>query len=359
MNIVVLGLSLSSSWGNGHATTYRALLAAMAARGHDILFLERDRPWYADNRDLKVPDFCRLRYYNEVADLAEWREEIAGADAVIVGSYVPDGIAVGRFVQETARGATAFYDIDTPVTLAALERGTCDYVSRDLIAGYDCYLSFTGGPTLQRIEQEFGSPSARALFCSVDTDRYRPLDVPKRWDLSYLGTYSDDRQPGLERLLIEVARRCPDRRFAVAGSQYPDSIDWPRNVERVDHLPPAEHAAFYSASRFTLNLTRADMIEAGWSPSVRLFEAGACGTAILSDRWPGIGVLFEPNHEVVLVDDTKDVLAALELDTSSRGGALRDRIVRDHSAARRAEQLEDILNGLRGAENRAPAMVAS
>ena len=169
MKIVVLGLSLSSSWGNGHATTFRALLSAFAARGHDILFLERNVPWYAAHRDLAAPEYCRLAFYDDLAGLDAWRGEIASADAVIVGSYVPEGIAVGHYAQAHARGVTAFYDIDTPVTLAALEGGACDYLTAELIAGYDLYCSFTGGPTLERLERQFGSPMARALFCSVDT----------------------------------------------------------------------------------------------------------------------------------------------------------------------------------------------
>src|SRR4051812_30520319 len=205
MKLIVLGLSLSSSWGNGHATTYRALLRAFADRGHDVLFLERETPWYAQHRDLTRPDFCRLEYYRDLDDLDAWRTEIAAADAVIVGSYVPDGVAVSRFVQKNANGIVAFYDIDTPVTLAKLERGDFEYLSPDIIPLFDVYLSFTGGPTLSRIERDFAAPAARALFCSADVTAYRPLDVPKRWDLSYLGTYSDDRQPTLERLLIEPA----------------------------------------------------------------------------------------------------------------------------------------------------------
>ncbi|BBC72807.1 glycosyl transferase [Altererythrobacter sp. B11] len=343
MKLVVLGLSLSSSWGNGHATTLRALLSAFAARGHEVLFLERDQPWYAQNRDLADPDFCELRYYADLAALDGWRHEVAVADAVMVGSYVPDGIAVGEWVQRHARGTTCFYDIDTPVTLAALERGECDYVSQGLIAGYDIYFSFTGGPTLTRLEEQFGSPCARPLFCSVDTARYRPLDVPKRWDLSYLGTYSPDRQPTLTRLLIEPARARPDLRFIVAGPQYPADIEWPANVARVDHLAPAGHAEFYASSRFTLNVTRADMIAAGWSPSVRLFEAGACATPIISDRWQGIESVFEPGREIVLADSTEDVLAALDADAGRMGAAARETVLARHSAGKRAEQLEQDL----------------
>jgi len=343
MRIVVLGLSLGSSWGNGHATTFRALLKAFAARGHEVLFLEREMPWYAgDHRDLVDPDFCTLAYYSDLDDLTRWQDAIAGADAVIVGSYVPDGVAVGRYVQAHAR-RSAFYDIDTPVTLAKLARGDFEYLSPAVIPGYDTYLSFTGGPTLDRLEREFGAPAARALYCSVDPEAYRPLEMPVRWDLSYLGTYSDDRQPTLTRLLIDVARAAPDRRFAVAGPQYPADIDWPANVERIDHLPPAEHAAFYSASRFTLNVTRADMIAAGWSPSVRLFEAAACGTPIISDSWAGLDAIFAQGSEIILADTTADVLAALDRDAAALGRAARRRVLAEHTAAIRAGELEDYL----------------
>jgi len=343
MKLVVLGLSLGSSWGNGHATTFRALLKAFAVRGHDVLFLEREVPWYAGaHRDLPHPDFCRLEYYADLPGLDAWQEEIAAADAVIVGSYVPEGVAVARFVQQHAR-VSAFYDIDTPVTLAKLARGDFEYLSPEVIPAYGVYLSFTGGPTLGRLESEFGAKSARALYCSVDPDKYHRVDVPKKWDLSYLGTYSPDRQPTLEKLLIAVARARPDLRFAVAGPQYPADIDWPANVERIDHLPPADHAAFYSASRFTLNVTRADMIAAGWSPSVRLFEAGACGTPIISDTWEGIDALFTPGEEILLADTTDDVIAAVASDADALGSAAQARVLARHTAAHRAAELETYL----------------
>ncbi|HVF84281.1 MAG TPA: glycosyltransferase [Sphingomicrobium sp.] len=341
MKLVVLGLSLSSSWGNGHATTFRALLSAFAERGHDILFLERDVPWYRNQRDLADPDYCRLEFYSEVDDLQRYREEIADADAVMVGSYVPDGVAAGRFVQQVARGVTSFYDIDTPVTLAKLEAGDFEYLSPELIPGYDIYFSFTGGPTLHRIEERYGSPAARALYCSVDADKYHPIDLPIRWDLSYLGTYSDDRQPTVERLLNEVARRVPQLRFCVAGPQYPATIDWPTNVERIEHVPPADHPAFYAASRFTLNVTRADMIRAGSSPSVRLFEAAACGTPVISDVWNGLDELLAPGREILFARSPEDVIAALnESDRKAIGNAARSKVLAAHTARHRAEEME-------------------
>ena len=354
MKLAVFGLSLSSAWGNGHATTYRALLRAFAERGHDVLFIERDVPWYAAERDLPEPAFCRLGLYRELAELERWAPDIAVADAVIVGSYVPDGIAVGDWVLERARGVVGFYDIDTPVTLAALARGEETYLAVRQIPHYDLYLSFTGGPTLDRLRTQYGSPMPRALYCSVDADQYRALDVPIRWDLSYLGTYSADRQPTLDMLLIQTARRAPDKRFVVAGPQYPADIAWPDNVERFSHVGPADHAEFYSCSRLTLNVTRADMVAAGYSPSVRLFEAGACGTAIISDWWDGLDTIFAAG-EVLIARDTDAVLAALALDTPERdrlAAAAHQCITASHTARHRARELDDALTAAARSERR-------
>ena len=342
MKIVVLGLSLGSSWGNGHATTYRALLGALGPR-HDILFLEREQPWYAANRDLPDPDFCRLAFYGSVAGLNAHRAEIAAADAVILGSYVPEGVAVAARIAPWVRGAFCFYDIDTPVTLAKLSAGDTEYLSAETIPLFDIYFSFTGGPTLERLRRDYAARNPVALYCSVDPARYLPMDVPRSWDLGYLGTYSPDRQPALQRLLLDPAVQAPEKKFVVAGPLYPAEIAWPANVERIEHLPPAAHAAFYAAQAWTLNVTRADMIAAGHSPSVRLFEAAACGVPILSDTWPGLETIFAPGSEIVLAQSTADVLAALDLPEAERTAialAGRARCLAAHTAAHRAAELE-------------------
>ncbi|HEX2059790.1 MAG TPA: glycosyltransferase [Thermoanaerobaculia bacterium] len=345
MNIVILGLSITSSWGNGHATTYRGLVRELAANGHDILFLERDVPWYASNRDLPEPPYCRTRLYRTLNQLKHrYTRHVREADLVIVGSYVPEGVAVGEWVTETAEGLTAFYDIDTPVTLAKLAQGDFEYLSPHLIPRYDMYLSFTGGPTLRRIEKKYKSPMARALYCSFDPEHYFPEKRRMKWDLGYLGTYSDDRQPTVERLLIEPAKKWRDGKFIVAGPQYPDDrIAWPRNVRRVTHLPPAEHRAFYNAQRFTLNVTRAAMIRAGWSPSVRLFEAAACAVPIISDWWDGLDSLFDPEREILIAETARDVLRFLRMNDDDRkriGLRARTRVIDEHTAAHRATELE-------------------
>ena len=354
MRIVILGLSITSSWGNGHATTFRGLVRELAQRGHDVLFLERDQPWYAAHRDLPRPPFGHTELYGTLDELHDrFADAVREAELVIVGSYVPDGVQVGDWVQREAGGVTAFYDIDTPVTLAKLARGEHDYLAPRQVAGYDLYLSFTGGPTLRRLEREYGSPRARVLYCSVDPALYFPEPQPLQWDLGYMGTYSDDRQPSVERLLLQAARQLSQGRFVVAGPQYPDTIAWPDNAAWQPHLPPAEHRRFYNSQRFTLNVTRADMIAAGWSPSVRLFEAAACGTPILSDRWAGLESVLAPGKEIVLVDSTADVLAALRMPEDERlamAQRARKRILAEHTAAHRAAELEshaqELLSGV-------------
>lgn len=345
LRVVILGLTITSSWGNGHATTYRSLVRALHRCGHSVLFLENDRPWYRAARDMPDAPWCDIQLYSEVTELADrFATAISEADVVLLGSYVPDGIAVGRLVHRLARGATAFYDIDTPVTIAALQNGDCTYLAPDLIPAFDLYLSFTGGPTLRYLEHRFGARAARALYCSADPENCRPEPGAEFcWDMSYLGTFSPDRQPGIESLLCATAREWRAGRFAVAGSQYPAGVSWPENCERIVHLPPAAHRDFYNASRFTLNVTRREMVHLGFSPSVRLFEAACCGTPVITDLWPGLETVFLPGIEILTASSQADVTAILrglpELRRAEIATRARLRVLQNHTGDHRAAEL--------------------
>ena len=349
MKIVVFGLSLSSAWGNGHATTYRSLIRGLSALGHEVLFLERDVPWYASHRDMPDPSFCRLEFYESIREvLSRHAGTLEDADAVIVGSYVPEGVELIEALSRMRLRQLCFYDIDTPVTLAALERGEEEFLARRQIPLFDVYLSFSGGDVLTRLERQFGARRAEALYCAVDGERYAPTGDAIAWDLGYLGTYSPDRQPTLERLLIEPARRLPERRFVVAGAQFPDDIDWPDNVERIAHVPPAGHPAFYSRQRWTLNVTRSDMRRAGWSPSVRLFEAAACGTPIISDMWQGLDEILPVDEAILTAASPEAMVGILNAGDEARrteiAAAARRLVLARHTGEARAAELTDILS---------------
>lgn len=353
LDIVILGLSITSSWGNGHATTYRGLVRELCARGHRVLFLERDVPWYAANRDLPHPPFGQTELYPSLSSLKhQFADAVREADLVMVGSYVPEGVAVGAWVTETAQGIAAFYDIDTPVTLARLERGETEYLAPHLIPRYQLYLSFTGGPILERVERQYGSPMVRPLYCSFDPLVYAPQRAEPMWDLGFMGTYASDRQAALDRLLLEPARRWPDGKMVAAGSLYPPDMQWPRTVERIEHLPPARHRGFYTAQRFTLNITRADMVRAGYAPSVRLFEAAACATPIITDYWEGLESFFRVGEEILVAQSPEDVLDYIqEISDAERreiGARAFRRVMAEHTAAHRAAQLEGFVFELLG-----------
>jgi spore maturation protein CgeB len=347
MKIVIFGLSITSSWGNGHATTFRALARALHARGHRIIFFERDVEWYASNRDMPDPPFCQVILYEDWTEiLPRVHRELRGCDVAVVGSYFPDGLDAIREVLDSHVTVKTFYDIDTPITVAKLRSGDAEYLKRSQIPEFDVYFSFTGGPMLRELEVDFGAKRAVPLYCSFDPEKYCFAAVREEFacDFSYMGTYAADRQIKIEQLFCEPARQLPDRVFVLAGPQYPEDTRWPRNVRRIVHVDPQSHASFYSSSRLTLNVTRDEMVRAGYSPSVRLFEAAACGTAIVSDNWLGLDTFLRPGKEILLPRSVQDVVSYIrDMDESEIrriGRNAQERVLSEHTAARRALEFE-------------------
>ena len=348
-SLVVFGLSLSSSWGNGHASTFRGLLRALAARGWSITFFEKDVEWYRSNRDLPDPGFCDLRLYSDWPSArSAVNTVVRQADAVLIGSLVSDGQTIIDWLVRQNR-PLLFYDIDTPITLVELRKSQrTDYLRADQVPLFDVYFSFAGGPALAELEHTWRSQRAEALYCGVDTLVYRPVPADPRFEctLSYMGTYTPDRQAAVEEFLLAPARARSTERFMLAGPQYP-RLELPPNLHCEPHVYPCDHAAFFGSSRATLNLTRQAMRAYGWAPSTRLFEAAASGACIISDTWPGLDELFEPDVEVLLADNRQDVLRHLDQLSPVRqtriGAAARDRVLREHTYGCRAEQVEAAL----------------
>jgi spore maturation protein CgeB len=357
MKISIFGLTISSSWGNGHATLWRGLCNALARRGHRVVFYERDVPYYAMNRDLWEVPGGELVLYAEWGDVVERaRRDLMDADVAMVTSYCPDGISATELLLDAPRALRVFYDLDTPVTLSRLSRGeTTSYIGPRGLRDFDLVLSYTGGAALDRLRDRLGARHVTPLYGHVDPAVHRPVEPVERFraDLSYLGTYAEDRQAALEALFVEPARRRQERRFLIGGAQYPQDFPWCRNIFFVRHLPPSEHPAFFNSSRLTLNVTRRAMAEMGWCPSGRLFEAAACGAPILSDHWDGFDEFFAPGHEILVARNTEDAVAALDLgDAELRriARAARERTLAEHTADRRAGTLEAALERARSSD---------
>jgi spore maturation protein CgeB len=345
LKIAIFGLTLSSSWGNGHATPYRAIIGALHQRGVDVTFYERDVPYYAAHRDFRDSNNCELVIYTDWEHIRQRALQQANScDVAIVASYCPEGARIADEVLDLKHTLRVFYDLDTPITLRGLQSRNLEYLRCEQIAEFDLYLSFTGGKILQRLEREFGARLARALYGCVDPDVYRRTPPREEFasSLSYMGTYASDRQQKLDELFLGVAQRRHDWTFVLAGSLYPWQWTWPSNVRRHEHVPPDSHPALYSSSRATLNLTREEMAESGYCPSGRFFEAAACGTPILTDRWEGLEQFFDPRTEVVPVRTAAEVIEALDrpdAELQEVASRARQRTLDEHTGKHRAAEL--------------------
>jgi spore maturation protein CgeB len=350
MKLVIFGLTISSSWGNGHATLWRALCRALHRRGHEMVFFERDVSYYAAHRDLTQLEGCTIIFYDDWTEIEPAaRRQLLDADVSIVTSYCPDGVAASYLSIDSTRGMRTFYDLDTPVTLRQLKQGErVPYLPEEGLAGFDLVLSYTGGAALRELQERLDARAVAPLYGSVDPQVHRPAESQLHYqcDFSYLGTYAADRQSTLMDLFVEPARRLPGRKFVIGGAQYPEGFPWADNIYFVRHLPPSEHPAFFSSSRLTLNITRQAMAEMGWCPSGRLFEAAACEVPILSDSWEGLEMFFEPGRELIIAENTEDAIHAIERSDSELRNiaeAARERVLSQHTADHRAVELENIL----------------
>lgn len=354
MKLVVFGLTISSSWGNGHATLWRGLCRAFAERSHEVWFFEKDVPYYESTRDFDTIPGGRLVLYRDFESVRlRARDAIADADVAIVTSYCPDAVVASELVLGSGSAVTVFYDLDTPVTLAALEAGRRpDWIGERGLSGFDLVLSFTGGPALRLLAEQLSAERVAPLYGSVDASVHRPAPEDERFrgSLSYLGTYSADRRAGFEELFLACARHLPEQRFVLGGAMYPEPWTLPSNVSHFEHVPAEDHAAFFSSSRFTLNVTRGTMARFGYCPSGRLFEAACAGAPIVSDWFEGLDQFFEPGRELCVARTSEDVLAALEKSPEERAQMARrarDRTLAEHTAERRVRELERLLEGVR------------
>jgi len=349
MKLCIFGLTISSSWGNGHATLWRGLCRALHGDGHEVVFFERDVPYYAGARDYwEIPGGCLVLYREWSEVEARARQEVEHADAAIITSYCPDAVAAEDLILD-APVLHVFYDLDTPITLGKLRRGDeVPYLGSSGLANYDLVLSFTGGAALDLLRECLGARSVAPLYGHVDPDQHKRVACVEayRSDLSYLGTYASDRQHALQELFVRPARSLPRMRFVIGGAQYPPDFPWAENIFFLRHLPPGEHPAFFSSSRLTLNITRRDMAEMGWCPSGRLFEAAACGTPVVSDNWEGLDTFFDPGGEILIANTSEDVIAALncpDAELSRIAAAARERVLDQHTSIHRAREFVRLL----------------
>jgi spore maturation protein CgeB len=351
MRIAFFGSSLLSAYWNGAATYYRGLLKALAARGHDITFLEPDAFDRQRHRDIEPPEWARVVVYS--ADLGGMHEALAhAADADLVvkasGVGVLDAELEAAVLEAAPTDAlVAFWDVDAPATLARLEAYARDPL-RALLPDYDLILTYGGGVPVCDAYHRLGARLCVPIYNALDPGDHYPVPREPRFaaDLAFLGNRLPDREARVEAFFFAAATRASEQRFLLGGSGW-DGKPLPFNVRWLGHVSTRDHNAINSTARCVLNVSRESMALNGWSPATRVFEAAGAGACVITDSWEGVEVFLEPEREVLVAEDGAEVADIVrhidELEARQIGGAARRRLLAEHTYAQRAVAVEEAL----------------
>jgi spore maturation protein CgeB len=349
MRIAFFGSSLVSSYWNGAATYYRGIVRALAERGHEVVFFEPDAYERQQHRDIADPPWAEVVVWTPTAARAnELVDSVRGFDLVVKAS----GVGVLDADLEDAVAALegpirVFWDVDAPATLTRLERDATDPL-RQLVPRYDLVLTYGGGDPVVERYQALGAAACVPVYNAVDPQTHHPDARDDRFgaDLAFLGNRLPDRELRVEEFFLAAAAAAPARSFLLGGSGW-ETKALPSNVRLLGHVGTEEHNAFNSTPLAVLNVTRDSMVANGWSPATRVFEAAGAGACLITDAWPGIELFLEPGREVLVAENGDEVARHLEELDSARaraiGAAALERVLREHTYTRRAEQVEDVL----------------
>jgi spore maturation protein CgeB len=351
MNIAFYGSSLVSSYWNGAATYYRGLLAALARFGHDITFYEPDVYDRQKNADMAPPDWCRVVVYDGTIDALKRVAAKAGeADVVVKASGVGfEDDALFEHVLDAARpGAlTIFWDVDAPATLAEL-RAHPEHPMHGQLARIELVLTYGGGDPVVEGYRALGVPNCVPIYNALDPDTHHPVAPDERFasDLAFLGNRLPDREARVEEFFLKAAAALPSSTFLLGGSGWADKA-MPANVRYIGHVGTGVHNAFNVTPKAVLNISRESMASNGFSPATRVFEAAGAGACLITDAWEGIDLFLKEGEEVLVARDGQEVAEIMRSLTPDEAAAIgrnaRVRVLRQHTYARRADQVDRII----------------
>ena len=351
MKIAFYGSSLLSAYWNGAATYYRGLLRELATRGYQTTFYEPDAFDRQSHRDIDPPDWARVVVYPATEAAARAAiARAADADVVVKASGVgvfDDLLLEGVMAAARPHAVRIFWDVDAPATLAEL-RGASDLPLRHMLPSLDFVLTYGGGPPVVADYAALGARACKPIYNAVDPRTHHPVAPDARFagDLNFLANRLPDREARVERFFLEAAARLPDRRFLLGGSGWDDKPT-PQNVRRLGHVGTGDHNAFNCSALAVLNVARDSMADVGFSPATRVFEAAGAGACLITDAWKGVEQFLDPEHEVLVARDGRDVADLLAALTPGRaraiGEAARLRVLADHTYGRRADEVDALL----------------
>lgn len=355
MKIAFYGSSILSSYWNGAATYYRGIVKGLTDLGHHVTFLEPDAFGRQERRDIGPPPWCEVVVYPATIDgVLAASERARTADVVVkasgVGAY--DDELLAAVMGSAGRDALRiWWDVDAPATLAEISRHP-DAPLRRMLGDLDAVFTYGGGAGVCADYVTLGARVCEPIYNAVDPETHYRVAADPRFavDLAFLGNRLPDRDLRVREFLVRPAELAPERRFLLGGAGW-DEVGLPANVQVVGHVPTGEHNAFNSSPLAVLNVNRDSMAERGFSPPTRIFEAAAAGACLITDAWAGIELFLEPDSEVLVARDGRDVQERLAALTPARARAVGElaaaRMLAEHTYARRAQQVDRLLRHLR------------
>jgi len=356
MNIAFFGSSLLSAYWNGAATYYRGMLAALAAHGHQITFLEPDAFGRQQHRDIDPPPWARVEVWPATeAGLRQAVAQAAEAEVVVKASGVgvfDDALLEGVMQAARPEALRIVWDVDAPATLAEMTAAGEGHPLRRALPGLDLVLTYGGGPPVQRRYEEFGARRCAVVYNALDPEAHRPVapDPAFGCDLAFMGNRLPDREARVEAFFFRPAALLPGRRFLLGGSGWEDRAV-PGNVRRLGHVPTARHNVLNASALAVLNIARDSMAAVGHSPATRVFEAAGAGACLVTDAWEGLEAFLQPGEEVLVARDGAEVAEHLRALDPARaraiGAAARARVLAAHTYAHRGRQVDALLREAR------------
>ena len=351
MKLAFYGSSLLSSWWNGAATYYRGLLRDLAGRGYEITFYEPDAYERQQHRDMEPQPWARSVVYPATGEgLRDVLEQARAADVVVKASGVGvfDDELIAGILEHARPGALKiFWDVDAAATLDEMRRDE-DHPVRRALSRLDLVLTYGGGPPVVEAYEGFGAARCVPIYNALDPVTHHPVEPNPRFaaDLSFLGNRLPDREARVEQFFLEPAAELPDRSFLIGGNGW-ETKGMPENVRHLGHVFTTEHNAFNCTPLAVLNIARDSMADIGFSPATRVFEAAGAAACLITDAWEGIELFLEPDREVLVARDGRDVAEHVRSLTPQRareiGAAALRRVLAEHTYAHRGAQVDALL----------------
>jgi spore maturation protein CgeB len=350
MKLFVFGSSLTSSYWNGAATYYRGIYKNLAELGFEITFAEPDAYGRQQHRDNEDFSYAEVIVYDSPRDITTLLDEACEADLVIKHSGIGvDDALLERGVIECQSPNThvAFWDVDAPATLASVE-GSVLHPFRRLIPEFDYIFTYGGGPPVVEHYERLGARACHPIYNALDPKTHYPVapDPDKACDLVFVGNRLPDRERRVEEFFLAAAEQAPEFQFALGGEGWGDK-PLPKNVRWIGHVGTGDHNVVNCSARLVLNLNRESMVQVGYSPPTRVFEAAGAGACVITDYWEGIGTFFEPGCEILVARTAGDIVDLLRTVDGrlarEMGEAMRRRALLEHTYALRALQVREIL----------------